>query len=77
MLEGVGSAIIARDLAYELSGTTDHFVEVLNHQVVYLLCPQKRFCHSIQLVSDVNGTIRALQLGERPGRPAVAAGDIA
>ena len=30
MLEGVGSTIIARDLAYELSGTTDHFVEVLN-----------------------------------------------
>ena len=56
----MGPTIIARDLAHELSGATDHFVEVLDDQVVNLLCPQKRFGYSVQLVSDVNRTIRML-----------------
>jgi hypothetical protein len=54
----VGPTIIARDLAHELSGATDHFVEVLDDQVVNLLCTQKRFGYPVQLVSDVNRTIR-------------------
>ena len=58
MLEGVGPTIIARDLAHELSGTTDHFVEVLHDQVVNLLCTQQRFGYSVQLVSDVYRPIR-------------------
>jgi hypothetical protein len=54
----VGPTIIARDFAHELSGATDHFVEVLDDQVVNLLCTQKRFGYPVQLVSDVNRTIR-------------------
>jgi hypothetical protein len=34
MLEGVRSTVTAADLAHELSGTTDHFVEVLDDQAV-------------------------------------------
>ena len=54
MLEGLGPTIIARDLAHELSGATDDFIEVLDDQVINLLCTQKRFGYSVQLVSDVN-----------------------
>ena len=57
MLEGVGPTIIAGDLAHELGGTTDHFIEVLDDQVVNLLCTQQRFGYSVQLVSDVNRTV--------------------
>jgi hypothetical protein len=76
MLEGVGPTIIARGLAHELSGTTNHFVEVLDDQVVNSLCTHKRYGYSVQLVSDVNRTIRMLQPGKRLGEAAIAAGDI-
>ena len=76
MLEGVGPTIIAGDLAHELGGTTDHFIEVLDDQVVNLLCTQQRFGYFVQLVSDVNRTVCTLQLGQRLGQAAVAAGDI-
>jgi ATP phosphoribosyltransferase len=47
VLESVDTAIIGRDLAHELSGTTDHFVEVLDNQVIDLLRAQERFGHSV------------------------------
>ena len=47
MHEGMGPMIIARDRAHELNGTTDHFIQVLDDQVVNLLSPQKRFGYSV------------------------------
>jgi hypothetical protein len=43
----VGLTIIARDLAHELSGATDHFLEVLDYQVINLLCTEERFGYSV------------------------------
>jgi hypothetical protein len=37
MLQRVQPAIIAREPAHELNGATDHFIEVLDHQVIDLL----------------------------------------
>jgi hypothetical protein len=50
--------------------------EVLDDQVINLLCTQERFGYSVQLVSDVNRTMRTLQLGKRLGQATVAAGHV-
>ena len=57
MLEGLEPTIIARDLAHEISGTTNHFNDILDDQVLNLLCTQKTFGYSVKLVSDVNRAI--------------------
>ena len=43
MLEGVDTTIIRRDFAHELSSATNHFIEVLDDQVIDLFCAQERF----------------------------------
>ena len=76
MLESVDTTIICRDLAHELSSATNHFIEVLDDQVIDLLRAQKRFGHSVELVGDVNWAIRMLQFASRLGQAAIATGDI-
>ena len=69
MLEGVGPKIVARDLANELSGATDHFVEVLDDQFqpsigpvragagYWVECPIRRLPHS-QSASRMGTSLR-------------------
>jgi hypothetical protein len=47
VLESVDTTILGRDLAHELGGTTDHFIQVLDDQVVDSLRAQERFGNSV------------------------------
>ena len=47
VFESVDTTIIAGDLAHELSGTPDHFLKVLDDQIVNLPGAQERFGNSV------------------------------
>jgi hypothetical protein len=69
VLESVDTTILGRDLAHELGGTPDHFIQVLDDQVIDLPRAQKRFGNSVQLVVMYTGRYACLtRQAPGPGR---------